>query len=554
MAMHTRNGNLHLEIQTSRKNPVGILRSSFRIKSTGKIAHTQHGRLTGCSLEQLRLLQAAFREQVQPLGDPHAFRILSSKEYGASRVLLQLAKDLGLHRILYSRTEPWVDCVLAMIVGRIVYQGSKLSLCNQWANTCLWDLCGVQDRPDVEDHCYLPMDRLLERQEAIQKKLVAKHLTDGCLVLYDITSSYFEGEYKESELVQFGHNRDKKKGHEQIVVGLMCTAEGCPVGCEVFPGNTNDSTTVMGKIAELRERYGLKKVVFVGDRGMVTKARLSELRDIEGLNTISALTHGQMNELIKREVIQADLFDETCVVEVSDPENAEERYCLCRNPATRERERKTRKRLLELTENGLSEIANYKRKTTVEALGARVGKLLGKDKMAKFIEWNIIPDPESGKSTGHELRWHLKAETIAKEELLDGCYIVNTDASAGAMDKDEVVENYKGLGHVERAFRSLKQVHLEMRPCYHKIDRRIKAHVFLCTLAYYVQWHLMERLGPLFADDGEGKERRWTVQNVIERLKQVTQNEVECNGLRFHQTAECDAEQRQIVDLLQVAL
>ena len=191
--MQTRNGNLHLEIQTSRKNPVGILRTSFRDKSTGKISHSQHGRITGCSLEQLRLLQAAFRDKVQPVGDPHAFRILGSKEYGASRVLLQLAKDLGLHRILYSRSEPWVDCVLAMIVGRIVYQGRKLSLCNQWANTCLWDLCCIKDRPDVDDHCYLPMDRLLERQEAIQKKLVAKHLTDGCLVLYDITSSYFEG-------------------------------------------------------------------------------------------------------------------------------------------------------------------------------------------------------------------------------------------------------------------------------------------------------------------------------------------------------------------------
>ena len=553
--MQTRLGNLHLEIQTSRKNPVGILRTSFRDKSTGKILHSQHGRIAGCSLEQLRILQAAFRDQVQPLGDPTAFRILSSKEYGASRALLQLAKDLGLHRMLYSRSEPWVDGVLAMIVGRIVYQGSKLSLCNQWANTCLWELCGIQDRPDVEDHCYLPMDRLLERQEAIQKKLVAKHLSNGCLVLYDITSSYFEGEYNDSFLVQYGHNRDKKKGHEQIVVGLICTAEGCPVGCEVFPGNTNDSTTVMGKIAELQKLYGLEKFVFVGDRGMVTKARLKELRDIEGLNTISALTHGQMNELIERKVVHPDLFDECCVVEVSDPENTRERYCLCRNPVTRESERQSRKRLLALTEEGLKGIADYKRKVTVEVLGARVGKLLGKYKMAKFIEWSIVPDPNGvGKSSGHELKWHLNTEKIEKEELLDGCYIVNTDAAAELMNTDEVVDNYKALGNVERAFRSLKQVHLEMRPCYHKIDRRIKAHVFLCTLAYYVQWHMMERLEPLFATDGNGKDRRWTVQNVVERLKQVTRNEVESNGVRFHRTAECDVEQQQILDLLKVAL
>ncbi|MCP3994255.1 MAG: IS1634 family transposase [bacterium] len=555
--MQTRSGNLHLEIQTSRKNPVGILRTSSRDKASGKIVHTQHGRITGCSLPQLKLLQLAFRQKVVATDDPQAFRILGSKEYGASRALLELAKDLGLHRILYSRTEPWVDSALAMIIGRIIYQGSKLSLCNQSANTSLWELCGIAGRPDVEDHCYLPMDRLLERQEAIQKKLAAKHLSNGSLVLYDITSSYFEGEYEGSDLVHFGYNRDNKKGHEQIVIGLMCTAEGCPVGCEVFPGNTNDSTTVMGKITELRERYGLEKIVFVGDRGMVTKTRLSELRDIDGLNTISALTHAQMNDLIKRQVIAPDLFDEKRTVEITDPENTTERYCLCRNPVTRESERATRRRLIGLTEQGLGEIANYKRKATVGALGARVGKLLAKYKMGKFFEWEIHTDSESdksGKSKIHRLEWSLKEERIACEESLDGCYIVNTDVSENRMDRDEIVASYRALGNVERAFRSLKQMHLEMRPVYHKIDRRIRAHVFLCTLAYYVQWHMTERLQPLFDADGKGKDRRWTVQNVIERLKQVTRNEVSSNGVTFHQITERDEDQEQILSLLGVAL
>ncbi len=204
---------------------------------------------------------------------------------------------------------------------------------------------------------------------------------------------------------------------------------------------------------------------------MVTGARLAELRDIDGLNTISALTHGQMSDLIRRQVIGADLFDEKSTVEIIDPENTAERYCLCRNPVTRESERKTRRRLIVLTEQGLGEIASY-----------------------------------------------------------------------------------KALGKVERAFRSLKQMHLEMRPVYHKIDRRIRAHVFLCTLAYYVQWHMTERLQPLFAADGEGKERRWTVQNVIERLKQVTRNEVRSNGVSFHQITERDTDQEQILSLLGVAL
>ena len=174
--------------------------------------------------------------------------------------------------------------------------------------------------------------------------------------------------------------------------------------------------------------------------------------------------------------------------------------------------------------------------------------------MAKFFEWSIDADPENKKSSGHQLKWHLKKDKIANEELLDGCYIINTDVSKDRMSKDEVVSNYKALGHVERAFRSLKQVHLEMRPVYHKIDRRIKAHMFLCTLAYYVQWHLQERLQPLFAAAGKAKNRRWTIENVIGRLKQVTRNEVESNGVRIHQTTERDAEQRQILELLQVAL
>ena len=552
--MQTANGNLHLEIQTSRKSPVGILRTSFRDRESAKIRHSQHGRITGCTLQQLKMLQLAFREKVLPANDPRALRILSSKEYGASRALLQLAKSIGLHRVLYSRSEPWVESVLAMIVGRIIYQGSKLSLCNQWANTCLWELCGIEDRPDVEDHCYDPLDRLLERQQSIQKKLASKHLKNGCLVLYDITRTYFEGEYKDSEIVRFGYNRDKKRGHEQVVIGLMCNAEGCPIGCEVFPGNTNDSTTVMGKIDELRELYGLESVVFVGDRGMLTKARLEDIRDIEGFNTIGALTHGEMRDLLEKKVITPELFDERKTVEVIDPKNKRERYCLCRNPETRESERKTRLRLIELTKEGLEKIENYKKKVTVEVLGARIGKLLAKYKMGKFIEWSVEVAPGAKSSLGHQVKWSVQKDKIAWEELLDGCYIVNTDVTTERLASGEVVASYKALGNVERAFRSMKQVHLEMRPVYHKIDRRIKAHVFLCTLSYYLQWHLMERVKPLIESGGQGKERRWTVQNVIERLRQVCRNEVQVDGVKFDQVTELDEEQREIIDLLQVAL
>lgn len=548
--MHTRLGTLHFEIQTSRKSPVGLLRTSFRDKSSGKMRHTQHGRVTGCTLEQLKRLQLAFREQVAPINSSQALRIENSREFGASHALLGLLRELGLHRDLYSRSEPWVQCVCAMIVGRVLYQGSKLSLCNQWKDTLLWELCGVPGRPEVETHCYEPLDRLLERQPAIQRKLAKKHLSDGCLVLYDITSSYFEGAYEDSELVHFGYNRDGKKGHEQIVIGLLCSREGCPVGCEVFPGNTKDSTTVLNKITELRERYGLKTLVLVGDRGMVTQSNLKELRDIEGLHTIGALTHREIVSLLERKVIQTELFDQRKVVEVHDPKVPGQRYCLCRNPHTAQREGATRLRLLDLTREGLERIGAYKKSVTVETLGARVGKLLAKYKMGKFVVWRVEPDAQKSSSRKHRLVWSFNQEKIAAEALLDGCYIIRTGLAKQSMDTDQVVKAYKDLGHVERAFRNLKTVQLEIRPVYHKKDARIRAHVFMCMLAYYVQWHMKRRLEPLFAGDGEGKDRRWTFHSVIERLRSIRSHTVKMGGVEFEQTSVPDEDQNRILQLL----
>ena len=224
--------NLHLEIQTHRKNHYGLIRSSFRLD--GKVQHTNHGRISGLALDKLKLLQAAFRGQVIPVDSPDAFQILSSREYGASHALLQLAKELELPKVLYSRNESWVGPALAMIVGRIVYAGSKLALSHQRKNTVLWELCGVEGKIDVDKHCYDVMDRLLERQPAIQRTLAKKHLQNGHLVLYDITSSYFEGEYPDSEIVTFGYNRDGKRGHEQMVIALLCNENGCPVGRDLL--------------------------------------------------------------------------------------------------------------------------------------------------------------------------------------------------------------------------------------------------------------------------------------------------------------------------------
>lgn len=550
--MQTAHGKLHLEIQTSRKSPVGILRTTFR--DNGKMKHTQHGRITGCSLAQLKTLQLAFREQVVPADAPEAFRILHSREYGASYAIMAIAKQVGLPQVLYSRPQPWVNSLLAMIVGRLVYAGSKLSLCNHAPNTCLWELAGITDQPRVDEHCYQAMDKLLQRQPGIQKKLAHQHLQSGHLVLYDITSVYFEGEYQASELVKFGYNRDRKKGREQIVVGLICNEQGCPVGVEVYAGNTKDETTVIDKIHEIKTAYGIEKIIFVGDRGMVTQSNIEALKDENDLQTISALTHGGMMKLLDEKVIELDLFDEQNIHEVIDPSNPSRRYCLCRNPVTAQRETDTRQRLLELTEVGLRGIADYKQKNTVEKLGARVGKVLAKYKMGKFIHWSIEAGGDNARSRQHRLNWSIDTEKVADERRFDGCYIISTDVEKAHMSTLEVVKAYKSLAFVERAFRNLKTVQLEIRPVYHKNDDRIRCHVFLCMLAYYLQWHMEQRLVPLFNDNGEGEQRRWTFRGVIDSLAQITRNKVSANGVEFYQNSTPTDEQEQILKLLGVNL
>lgn len=550
--MQTAHGKLHLEIQTSRKSPVGILRTSFR--ENGKMKHTQHGRITGCSLQQLKLLQLAFRERVIPVDDPYAFKILGSREYGASYAILAIARQLGLHQSLYSRPEPWVSSALAMIVGRLVYAGSKLSLCNHHPNSCLWELCGIEESPDVDVHCYEPMDKLLQRQGAIQRTLARRHLNGGHLVLYDITSVYFAGEYQQSQLVRFGYNRDGKKGREQIVVGLICNAQGCPVGVEVYAGNTKDETTVIDKVHEIKASYGIDKIIFVGDRGMITQSNIEALKDEEDLQTIGALTHGEMMTLLKEKVITLDLFDERSIHEVTAPADPMRRYCLCRNPQTAQRESGTRQRLLDLTATALAAIAAYRRATTVEKLGARVGKVLAQYKMGKFIQWSIDADREKATSRKHRLVWSIDADKVAQEKRFDGCYIVSSDVDKDQMNTMEVVNAYKSLTFVERAFRNLKTVQLEIRPVYHKNDERIRSHVFLCMLAYYLQWHMEQRLAPLFAADGQGQERRWTFRGVIDCLAQITRNRVTVNGAEFYQNSTPTPEQEEILGLLQVTM
>lgn len=522
-----------------------LIRESYRQKN--RILHRTVSNITNLPAALIAKIKRYLHGQTEEKETTPKVASSNSREYGASRAFLMLARLLGLDRIIYSRNEQWREDALAMIVGRIVYQGSKLSLTNVDADTALWELCGhaVGRRPDVEEHCYLPLDRLLKRQSEIQRALAGRHLGDGCLIYYDLTSSYLEGEYAGSELVAFGHNRDGKRGHEQIAIGLLTNAAGCPVGVKVFRGNTSDQTTVLPQVQCLAEEYGLRDIIFAGDRGMLTPKRIAEVNE-SGFKTLTALTHPQLRGLLERKVIQLGLFDERNIAEISDPEQPGIRYLLCKNPRTQAEETQTRRELVGKTEKALRKLAASRKRRTEQELSACVGSILAKYKVGKFFSWRI----QEGK-----LEFEVERQLMQDEEALDGCYVIRTDTDQKRLDKQEAVDSYRRLALVERAFRNLKTVALEIRPIYHHLDRRICAHVFLCMLAYYVQWQAVQRLQPLFRNDGEGKDRRWSWPVVINRLSSIRTETLTLDGIPIENVkTRPDEDQIRILELLGVKL
>jgi len=525
----------HLDIQTHRKNPYGLLRSSYR--EDGKVKKETICRFTGLSLEQLRAMQAAIQGKMVSKED---FKVTSSREYGASFACLSLMKETGLDKAIFSRPkENWARSSLAMIAGRLIYAGSKLSLSHCGSYSALWETFGIDD-VDVNINCYDAMDKLIERQDAIQKKLAQKHLENGVLVLYDITSCYMEGEYKDSELVSFGYNRDQKRGHEQIVISLLCSRDGCPVAVEVFKGNTKDETTVLAQISGLKEKYGIKKVIFVGDRGMITRSKYEKI-DHDTVKVISALNHSAIRGLCEKGIVQLGLFDE---MDVAEAVEGNIRYCLCKNPDMAAKETATRRALLKKTAEELDRIVACTRKTKYSK-EIRAGKVVNKYKMGKFIIFE---------GEGDNLQYTLNETKIEQEALLDGCYVIYTDASPEDLTAVETVESYKSLIKVEQAFRNMKTVQLEIRPVYHKKDERIKCHVFICMLAYYVMWHMKQRLRSFFASDGEGALRKYTFGSIIEILKGIRKETVEVKGIKSYIVTTPTYEQNRILESIGVRI
>jgi transposase len=396
---------------------------------------------------------------------------------------------------------PERDLVAAMIVARILEPSSKLATARgfhpETAISSLPAVLGLDHAVD-ESQLYRSLDWLLERQQSVENALAKRHLSAGCLVLYDVSSTYFEGRH--CPLARFGHSRDERSGNLQIVFGLLTNSEGCPVAVEVFEGNTGDPKTVASQVSKLRQRFQLKQVVLVGDRGMLTSARIREdLQPQEGLQWISALKSIQIQQLVQGGALQLSLFDEHDLAEIQDASYPGERLIACRNPLLAEERSRKRKELLEATEKQLTKIvaATQRKKKPLRGrkeIGLAVGKILGRYKMGKHFSLFIEEDG---------FRCERKQSNIEREAALDGIYVIRTSVSAEALSSEQVVGHYKRLSDVERAFRSLKSVDLKIRPIYHHLADRVRAHVFLCMLSYYVEWHMRRALAPMLFDDDD---------------------------------------------------
>jgi hypothetical protein len=427
------------------------------------------------------------------------FEIVRSLPHGHVAAVVGTLRRLGLDKIIAPRRCRRRDLVVAMIAARVIDPRSKLAtargLRSETAFTSLGEELGVADAD--EDDLYAAMDWLLPRQERIEAQLARRHLQDGTLVLYDVTSTYFEG--VTCPLALFGHNRDGKRGKLQIVLGLLCDVAGRPIAVEVFPGNTADPSTLASQIQKVRDRFGLDCVVVVGDRGMLTEARIrQELAPVAGLEWITALRASAIRKLVEAGDLRPSLFDQRDLGEITSPEYPGERLVVCRNPLLAAERRRKRQDLLAATERELAKIAQAVSRPKralrgADRIGLRVGKVVNRFKMAKHFRLEI---------TDASFTYERDEEKIAREAALDGIYVVRTGVDARRLDAEDTVRAYKSLSKVERAFRSFKTVDLKVRPICHRLADRVRAHVLLCMLAYYVEWHMQEALAPiLFADD-----------------------------------------------------
>jgi len=487
---------MYIDIVPNRNSPPAVLlRESSRVGN--KIIKRTLANLSDWPLAQVDSLRRVLKgESLVSFSD--ALQIERSLPHGHVAAALGTLRRSGLESDLARSASPERDLVCALIVARILRPASKLAtargLHEQTATSSLGALLGL-DLVD-EDHLYEAMDWLLSRQARIEDKLAGRHLQEATVVLYDVTSTYFEG--RRCPLAHYGHSRDERPGNLQIVCGLLTNPQGCPVAVEVFEGNTGDPKTVAAQIRKLRPRFRLKEVVLVGDRGMLTSARIREdLETEEGVRWITALKAPQIQQLATDGNLQLSLFDQQDLAEIQHPAYPEQRLIACRNPLLAEERQRKREELLRATEKQLEKIraATQRKRRPLRGkkeIGLAVGKVLGHYKMGKHLQLTIEEDRFDGQR---------KLASIEREASLDGIYVIRASVSASQFTSQQVVATYKSLSTVERAFRSMKSVDLKIRPIYHHQAERVKAHVFLCMLAYYVEWHMRQALAPLLFDD-----------------------------------------------------
>jgi len=489
---------MYIETVPNRNSPPAILlREGWR--EGNKTCKRTLANLSAWPQEKIEIFRRLLRDE--PLVSPHD--LLSTQKtlpHGHVEAILMAIRKLGLDAMISAQRCRERDWVLAMIVQRLLDPCSKLATTRQWHSTTLAEELGVSEA--TEDELYQAMDWLLERQPRIEKKLAARHLHEGSLVLYDVSSSYYEGQ--RCPLAQYGHDRDGQKGLPIIVYGLMTDGEGRPVAVEVYRGNTGDPTTVVDQVNKLRERFHLSRVVLVGDRGMLTQPQIDRLKAHPEMGWITALTSVAIRSLLAEGSLQLSLLDERNLVEMQSPEYPGERLMVCYNPLLAEERKRKREELLVATEKALMRIGKEVERRKHKQLRAteiafKVGKVLGHYKMGKHFAHTI----EDGK-----LSWSRRVETIEPEAKLDGIYVIRTSETAEQLSAADTVRSYKSLAQVERAFRSLKSLDLLIRPIRHRTEERVPAHIFLCLLAYYLEWHLRRVWAPLLFEDEELPQER----------------------------------------------
>lgn len=492
--MPARSGAAHV-VTTTRKYKgkvyrTHLLRRSYR--EGGKVRNETLGNLSHLPEPLIDIIRRSLQgETFVPAGE--AFEVEHSLPHGHVQAVEMAMQRLGLASLLGAKPSRERALVLAMIAARIIAPHTKLATTRWWHTTTLAEEFGVADAD--EDDLYAAMDWLLTRQPAIETKLAERHLRAGGLVLYDLTSSYFEG--TTCPLARLGHNRDGKKGLLQVNYGLLTDARGCPVAVSVHAGNTADSATLLPEVKRLREQFGIEQMVLVGDRGMLGHKTIAKLRESEGVGWITALKSASIRALVEQGQLQLGLFDERNLVELTSPEYPGERLVACRNPQLAALRRAKREDLLAATERSLQKIkesVDAGKLKGADAIGLRVGKVINKYKVAKHFELHI---------DAAAFTFARKQEAIAAEAALDGLYIIRTSVEAERMQAADCVRNYKALANVERAFRSLKTVDLKVRPIHHRTADRVRAHILLCMLAYYVEWHMREAWRELMFADTE---------------------------------------------------